>query len=150
MKTDPRKKNSNKENQRTRKQRWKRIVSTLAAITVFCTTYALILPAITVNSDTYCGFEEHEHTEDCYELELICALTEGEQEEEQETEPAPAPSAEEAPATVIEIQEVLVDEGHVHQDSCYEETKTLVCGLEETEEVLGMEEPGRRRVGKGS
>ncbi|MCR5635617.1 MAG: InlB B-repeat-containing protein [Clostridiales bacterium] len=48
-----------------RKKRWYRIVSVLSAIVVFCTTYALILPAITMTNDTYCGLE-HEHTLQCY------------------------------------------------------------------------------------
>ena len=172
MKKDPKKRNV--KTGRKWKTRWKRIVSTLAAITVFCTTYALILPAITVSSDTYCGLEEHEHTEECYELELICGLEEGQIEPGTETavenEQSEAPVAqpeetqpteteattqtvtETVTETVIEteiqtvieteIQEVLVDPGHTHQDSCYEETKTLVCGQEEIEaqeEVLDGE-----------
>ena len=81
MRFDPQtKKNKARVSSRKWKTRWKRLVSTLAAITVFCTTYALILPAITVNSDTYCGIEEHEHTDKCYTLELICGLEEGQME----------------------------------------------------------------------
>jgi hypothetical protein len=38
-----------------RKGRWYRLMSILAAIVVFCTTYALILPAITMEKKTYCG-----------------------------------------------------------------------------------------------
>lgn len=38
----------------------------LAAIVVFCTTYALILPAITMETTYFCGKEEHTHTDDCY------------------------------------------------------------------------------------
>ncbi len=33
---------------------------------VFCTTYALILPAITTKTDIFCGLEEHTHTKECY------------------------------------------------------------------------------------
>ena len=46
-----------------RKSIWKRIVSVLACIVVFCTTYALILPALTLERDPSCGIEEHTHTE---------------------------------------------------------------------------------------
>lgn len=49
-----------------RKSTWKRIVSVLACIVVFCTTYALILPALTLEKDAECGLEEHTHTEACY------------------------------------------------------------------------------------
>ena len=138
MKNDPTRKTTKKANSRKWKAQWKKIVSTLAAVTVFCTTYALILPAITVNSNTYCGLEEHEHTEACYTKELICGFEEGEaQGESGETAPETVTETvtEIVTETVIEkeIQQVLVDEGHVHQDSCYEETKTLVCGLEEIE-----------------
>ena len=43
------------------------IVSVLACVVVFCTTYALILPAITMTGTTWCGYEAHEHGESCYE-----------------------------------------------------------------------------------
>lgn len=33
-----------------RRQAWKKVVSVLACIVVFCTTYALILPAITLET----------------------------------------------------------------------------------------------------
>lgn len=46
--------------------RWQVVVSCLASIVVFITTYLLILPAITMESNTYCGYEEHEHTDLCY------------------------------------------------------------------------------------
>ena len=45
-----------------RRQRW---ITVVAAIVIFCTTYALILPAITLEN-IFCGSEEHEHTASCY------------------------------------------------------------------------------------
>ena len=39
----------------------------MACIVVFCTTYALILPAITLEKDTVYGIEEHTHSEECYQ-----------------------------------------------------------------------------------
>ena len=61
---------------------WQKVVSVLACITVFCTTYALILPAITLESspDVICGMEEHTHTSDCYERTpvLVCENTDPE------------------------------------------------------------------------
>lgn len=50
----------------TKKHWLYRGLSVLAAGAVFCTTYALILPAITLDKDAICGYEEHTHTEDCY------------------------------------------------------------------------------------
>ncbi|MGN0517632.1 MAG: hypothetical protein ACI4II_02780, partial [Acutalibacteraceae bacterium] len=83
-----------------RKKRWKNIVTCLAAIVVFCTTYALILPAITMDDTTthvhsdecyetrlICGFDTesdetsppvHVHSDECYESVLICGKVEGE------------------------------------------------------------------------
>ena len=53
-----------------RKRTWYKILSVPICLVVFVTTYALILPAITMEStpDTYCGIAEHVHTDDCYEL----------------------------------------------------------------------------------
>ena len=48
-------------------RRWRKIVGVLAALVVFCTTYALILPAMTAERQTICGMEAHEHTEECFE-----------------------------------------------------------------------------------
>lgn len=45
---------------------WKRIVSGLTCLVVFCTTYAMILPAITMEADAMCAVEEHTHTDVCY------------------------------------------------------------------------------------
>lgn len=86
-----------------RKTRWRSIVTTLAAFVVFCTTYALILPAVTLQGKTYCALEEHlAHTDDCYEQvrTLTCPLSE---------------------------------EGHAHTDDCYETQQELICGTEESD-----------------
>lgn len=83
----------------------RRLVGALAAFVVFCTTYALILPAVTLSGETHCGREEHTHTEDCYKSEdWLCGL-------------------EEQPAT----------EGHVHDQTCWQAQETLICGQEESE-----------------
>lgn len=61
-----------------RKMKWRRIVTVLSCIVVFCTTYALIIPAVTMSRDTACGKEEHTHTEACYDENgaLICGREE--------------------------------------------------------------------------
>ena len=50
-----------------RRKNWRRVLSVLMCIVVFWTTYALILPAITMETDTFCGIKEHIHNEKCYE-----------------------------------------------------------------------------------
>ena len=55
---------------------WQRFVSGLACAVVFCTTYALILPAITMEQKTYCGLEAHQHGPACFEKTLICEIPE--------------------------------------------------------------------------
>ncbi len=57
------------------KKRWKWVVTVLACVVVFCTTYALILPAITLTGDTFCGQEEHVHTDKCYEKVSVSRVT---------------------------------------------------------------------------
>ncbi len=88
-----------KENKK--KRSWKRVVSILSGVVVFCTTYALILPAVTMSKETYCGKEAHVHTEACYRSQTpLCGKEEGEP-----------------------------NEGHVHDETCYELVKTenLLC-----------------------
>ncbi|MBO5767621.1 MAG: hypothetical protein J6R49_03750, partial [Clostridia bacterium] len=55
---------------------WRRILSVMMCIVVFCTTYAMILPAITKTTATFCGIEEHTHKKGCFEETgvFICSL----------------------------------------------------------------------------
>ncbi|WP_286064574.1 hypothetical protein [Faecalibaculum rodentium] len=105
----------------------RRLVGALAAFVVFCTTYALILPAVTLSGETHCGKEEHTHTEDCYRSEdWLCGLeeqtaTEGHVQDE----------------TCWQTQETLIcgqeeSELHVHDATCYQTEQVLICGQEET------------------
>ena len=132
-----------------RRSIWKKIVSGLACVVVFCTTYALILPAITQERETYCGQEAHKHDESCYtqtstaktmvctpetpcvhthsELcydaagTLVCQLPEVSQHEHTDSCYAPA--------------ETAVPVLHTHSDVCYtQEQGELQCQLEESEE----------------
>lgn len=63
---------------RKRLSRWRYFVTLLSALIVFCTVYALILPAITMEREAVCGITAHEHTEECFDSsgELICTLPE--------------------------------------------------------------------------
>ena len=49
-----------------RKKTWKQILRVLMCVVVFCTTYMLILPAITKENKPFCGLEEHIHEAGCY------------------------------------------------------------------------------------
>lgn len=98
-----------------KRRRWRRAVSVLACAVVFCTTYALILPAITLSAEPKCGLEEHTHTEDCYETRLVCGQAEG-----PETDPGQA----EDPATDPAGSQEAAGPAHVHTDACYEQVLT--------------------------
>ena len=108
-----------------RKRRWYQVTTCLAAVVVFCTTYALILPAITLEKQ--CEIPEHTHTEDCYTSEqgdLICT---------QSTEPQHTHTEEcyqETQALVCGMEEST---GHTHGAECYDQEGNLICGQEESE-----------------
>ena len=61
-----------------RMKKWQKIMICLASVVVFCTTYALIIPAITMVNGPTCGIEEHQHNDECYAVveELQCELKE--------------------------------------------------------------------------
>ena len=92
-----------------KKARWKKIMAVLACGVVFCTTYALILPAITMeqNKKSVCTEEQvsgHVHTSECQneEKELICGYAD----------------------YVI----------HTHDENCKDENGHIICGLKEVKE----------------
>lgn len=85
------------------KTRLKRVVMVLACVVVFCTTYALILPAITSSTETFCGAEEHMHTVECYEQMFT-----------------------EAPMLVCDTQTLGL---HVHSPECWDGEHRVICGM---------------------
>lgn len=106
-------------------KKWQKVVMSMACVVVFCTVYALILPAITANSKTSCGYEEHIHTDKCKEKKLICEISE-------------EPSVHKHSDTCTEYKTELScgkeeTTGHTHNDGCYDEEQLQVCGLEESE-----------------
>ncbi len=106
------------------RKRHSRLVRFLACLVVFCTTYALILPAITKEKTTYCGHAAHTHDESCWTTKLICGQAEGEGHVHDE-------SCYRTTQRLICGQEE--GEGHVHGESCYRVTEKLICGQEERE-----------------
>lgn len=106
-----------------------RVVTALAGVVVFCTTYALILPAITL--EKRCDIPEHTHTDACY-----AQVTSVEKR-------VPVCSAK-----TLEIHQHTADcydaNGnptcgyadfvvHSHDSRCYDETGNLWCPLSEIE-----------------
>ena len=90
-----------------RKQRWYQVMTCLAAVVVFCTTYALILPAITLEKQ--CQIPEHTHTDSCY-----TQVTSREKS---------------VLACEVEADAVI----HKHDAACRDENGNLVCSLPELE-----------------
>ena len=100
-------------NARGKRRSWYRVVTGMACVVVFCTVYALILPAITLEEPAFCGMEEHTHTVECYVR------------------------------VTTEQQRVLVCDGenpafaqadivlHHHDASCYDSDGNLCCTLPE-------------------
>lgn len=126
---------------------------TLAAIVVFCTVYALILPAVTMSKEQKvleCQLNIHQHTEKCYDEEekLICGQADfvihthdedcldadgntvcklPEIKEHEHTEECYDKDGE-ITCTLPEIEE------HKHSDSCYNDNGELICGKLQTDE----------------
>lgn len=85
-----------------RKKRWYRVVTGLACVVVFCTVYALILPAITMEKGA-CEIPEHTHSEACYTQVTSATRTD--------------------PVCTIESLNL-----HQHDGTCYDSEGNLTCG----------------------
>lgn len=99
---------------------WSRTISVVAALVVFVTTYALVLPAITMEREAYCGIPAHQHTDACFEQRLICTIPE-------------SPGHRHNDSCYTTHQELVCQmEEHTHDPTaCYDEEGTLVCQLPE-------------------
>lgn len=84
------------------KKRWYRVVTGLACVVVFCTVYALILPAITMEKGA-CEIPEHTHSEACYTQVTSATRTK--------------------PVCTIESLNL-----HQHDGTCYDSEGNLTCG----------------------
>ncbi len=96
-----------------RRRNLHRILIGLAAVVVFCTTYALILPAITLDSPD-CGYEEHIHIENCYKTvkTLVCKKAQDENHIHSEE------------CYEAEKELVCTKPEHIHTDECYQKDST--------------------------
>lgn len=125
--------NAEKYNRRNKLKRlWHRIVSVLGCIVVFCTTYALILPAITQERTTFCGKEPHVHDQSCYtqilETNIVTNLA-----TDSDADPKLI-------CTIPEIRYHIHDEscyieqsGHKHEETCYTSEEVLFCTVEKVD-----------------
>ena len=106
---------------------WKKLVTALGCLVVFCTTYALILPAITMERETVCGLSEHVHTDSCYSRQrgaLVCTLAESEGHTHTD--------ACKGTKRVLSCTTPESD-GHTHGEGCYDAEGVLTCTLPETQ-----------------
>lgn len=117
-----------------RKRTWYKILSVPICLVVFVTTYALILPAITMEStpDTYCGIAEHVHTDDCYELpgtpahkEIQCTAGADLGQGEYIIHKHDSFCFDDSGELLCALAE---QDEHVHTDACYD-GDSLICGL---------------------
>lgn len=141
---------------RYRRKIWWRISSFLMAVVVFMTTYSLILPAITLEKQTYCGMKEHIHSEYCSNIQScssknqVCLPGGGYDDfvihkhdatcydmqgklvctlEERELHTHDERCYAEDGSLICEKAEL---EQHTHTEMCYDQNGMLVCGLPQT------------------
>ena len=100
------------------------VLLVLAVLVTMVVYWQLRYTGITMTNETYCGYEEHTHTDECYEYTLICGL------EESEGHTHTDECYEEQQVLVCGLEE---SEGHTHTEACYDEEGNLICGLEESE-----------------
>lgn len=82
-------------------KRWHKVLMVLSSVVVFCTTYALILPAITLEKG--CRIPEHTHSDPCYTQLVSISST--------------------YPICTAETLDI-----HRHEESCFDGAGNMVCG----------------------
>lgn len=109
-----------------RRRLWYRAVSAMACLVVFCTTYALILPALTMEHAAAldCPLAVHQHTPDCYDESgaLQCGQADF------VVHSHDAACFDENGELVCLLPSV---QAHSHTDACYDEDGGLLCGRDE-------------------
>jgi len=90
---------------RKRTKGWQLLVRALVICVLLCTTYMMMLPALTMREDVICGAEEHIHAQSCY------------------SQPQPELTGCKIPTGVTAV--------HQHDALCYNEAGELICSLPE-------------------
>lgn len=94
------------------------VVLVLAVVTVFGVNWELHQKGISMTGDYVCGYEEHQHTDDCYSNEFICGQEES--EEHQHTE-----------ACYERVLTCQIPE-HIHTEACLAQDETPAANSEAT------------------
>ena len=116
----------------TRARRYVAIMLVLALLTTLFVNWQLHGVGISMTADYHCDYEEHQHTEACYEKVLTCGYEEGEPEtpvDTADTVDTVAAYSMEIEPEETEPETILVP--HTHTDECYEERQVLTCFEEE-------------------
>lgn len=85
---------------RKHKRVWRRVAGVLSCFIALCTASALMLPALTMEGETFCGREAHEHSEECFSR----------------TQTVSEPICSTASLGL-----------HIHDETCYAADGTLIC-----------------------
>lgn len=111
-----------------KKKRLRRLYSLIACFSILVAGvvfWRLMQPGIAMSGETYCGQEEHTHTEGCYGQEIVCGQEEG----------AGGHTHTDACYSQVRTDELICgqeeSQGHVHNEGCY--TQVLTCTLPEDE-----------------
>lgn len=104
-----------------RKKRWRTVLTALAAVVVFITTYILILPAITMDNDPLCGMSEHMHTDECYGNASVLSCNASPHEHS-------AQCYSETGDIICGYSDKFI---HTHTEQCFSASGELLCELEE-------------------
>jgi len=132
-----------------RKLWWRRAVLVMVTVVVFCTTYVLILPAITMEKESFCGRLEHTHTDACYSLpqpvyQMTCEPYEADRvlhthgalcEDDGGTMICSLPELQahtHGEKCYIQHRDPVCEFVHTHSEACRIMETVLVCGLEES------------------
>lgn len=111
-------------NAREKKRRRRKLYAVIACFSILVAgivSWQLIVPGIAMSGATYCGLEEHTHSEACYGQTIVCGQEEG----------AGKHTHTEECYTEVRTEELTcgqeASEGYQHSDACY----GLICGQEE-------------------
>mgnify|MGYP005764546527 CR=1 FL=1 len=126
MRENVKKQIRNAKKRRIRRRRFYAAVALCSILVAGIVSWKLILPGTAMSGETYCGKEEHTHSDACHEQVLICGQEEG----------AGAHTHTDACYTEVRTDQLICGQeesaGHVHTDACY--TNELTCGQEENAE----------------
>lgn len=120
-----------------RKKRMRRLCAIILCLSILVAgtvSWQLVLPGVAMSGETYCGKEEHTHSEACYGKNFICGKEEG----------AGAHTHTEDCYTEVRTDELICGQeessGHTHTEECCTAPQELTCGQEEYPEHTHTEE----------